>query len=229
MKPISNARIIIIAIVTLISVYYTWPTVRYYMHLSSAPEMVGRRVFSETRPPDPADVEAYAAWAEANPAAAQWIENNQAYLEWERENERLQERAIPLGLDLRGGVDITLGLNFNQIRINRTEDLKNELRNLFQVRNVSAAIVDTRPTEITVRADAADARTVAGLIKHRASANRSTAKSAPTIWLRRPRHVWPGSARPGRIGDRRPERRDAGHQRARRQPRRHAAAHRNAG
>jgi SecD/SecF fusion protein len=166
MKPISNARIILIALVALASIWLAIPTARYYLHLRHAPETTGPRPIADTPRPAESDVEAIVQWEQRNPVAVAWRQANPDYLTWEAESVRRRERAIPLGLDLRGGVDVMVALDEEASIANEVTKLKENLQRDLDAEKLSVQFIEAGDlTELTLRvADPADAQSVANLI-----------------------------------------------------------------
>ena len=102
---ISKTRIFIVLLVTLASILWTYPTARYYMHLRNAPTAPARPAVNAPAPAK-AQKEKYAAWEKVNPVYVKWAKDNAKYVAWEEKSELLRQNAIPLGLDLIGGVDV---------------------------------------------------------------------------------------------------------------------------
>lgn len=70
-------------------------------------------------------------------------ETSDAFSAWEQKTEKLRSRAIPLGLDLRGGVDVTLKIDDAKIETNAVKALVTTLKNAFNDKQISAAVGET--------------------------------------------------------------------------------------
>src|SRR6185295_18430685 len=111
MKSVSTTRIAIIGIVTFISIIFTYPTLRYYLYLRTQPEVHGAEPAKNSPEPQTGDIEGHVQWEKDNPEFVKWRNANPDYLAWLPKAEQLRGSAIPLGLDLIGGVDVTLKLD----------------------------------------------------------------------------------------------------------------------
>jgi SecD/SecF fusion protein len=169
MKSISTTRIVIIGVVTLLSIWFTIPTMRYYLHLRAQPDIVGTRVQLDEPEPDATIVADHAAWEQRHPDYVKWAAENKGYLDWEAESDRLRSRAIPLGLDLIGGVDVSL-------RLDRQKAIETTIQGVMD--NLARALRDAKiepmvnlvqnGTAFSLRlTNAADARQAASLIDER--------------------------------------------------------------
>src|SRR5688572_21859390 len=72
------------------------------------------------------------------------------------------EPAIPLGLDLSGGVDVQIGVDVPYTAVQELNDLKFRINSVLRSNNVAASLNQTRPGEdpglhLTLRNPAADA------------------------------------------------------------------------
>lgn len=166
MQPISKTRITIVLIVTVLSLLLTYPTARYYMFLQGeAPKPTAPKPEMKTPPPAKSNAVEYANWAKANPEAAQWLDKNQAYVAYEAKSEKLRQSAIPLGLDLIGGVDVTLVLDRDKAVANEVNNTIDSLQDRFKVNKIGATF-EPRANGFTVKlADKADAQKAANEIK----------------------------------------------------------------
>ncbi len=133
MKPISKTRVFIIVAIALISIWLTAPTVGYYWHLRQQPEVIGSR---PQGPEAPAEEVNRVAWAAENPELAAWYEKNQAYVAWERESEERRQKSIPLGLDLLGGVDVTLTIDEQKMVAAQVDEVMNKIAGALEDENI---------------------------------------------------------------------------------------------
>ncbi|MCL5269903.1 MAG: protein translocase subunit SecD [bacterium] len=142
MKQISWLRIWIIIAVTVISVVLVIPTARYYWNLRHEVQPTSPEPAVTGPAPAAQNTEAYAAWKAQNPQWVAWSEKNQAYLAWEKKTEQLRLAAIPLGLDLIGGVDVTLMLDREKAMSEQVNELiasiKRDLDNAKITANLKA-------------------------------------------------------------------------------------------
>ena len=166
MKPISNLRTLIIVVVALVAIWTTIPTFRYYLHLTERPAVSTPPPITEGAEPDPSNVEAHKVWEQNNPAYISWAREHPAFVAWDRKREQLRQKAIPLGLDLIGGVDVTLRMDKEKALKNKmgglveriTEDLKE--KKIAPVTNIAE---DGRSFTLRI-SDPSNARTAANLI-----------------------------------------------------------------
>lgn len=131
MKPVSNWRTGSIIFVTLLCLYITYPSVRYFLALG------------DDKPSNP-----------------------EALAKHEEKLEELRAAAIPLGLDLRGGVDVSLMIDEKAALKNAVDSLAATLKNEFADKKVSASVGPSdNGTQILVKAlDAADARNISNIL-----------------------------------------------------------------
>ncbi len=167
MQPISRMRVIIIAVVTLIAIYQTIPTARYYLAQRDRPAVESERPLP-TRPRPPVEqVEEVARWEEENPDVIAWEEDHPEFVEWESRSERLLEKAIPLGLDLRGGADVILQIDEQQAIKNEVSGLMERVNELFDEARINAVFTpagDGQFFTITLDDPTGDARSAANEI-----------------------------------------------------------------
>ncbi len=127
MRPISKIRVALIACVAVVSVYLVVPTARYYLHLQTRVELTAPRPEGVDRP-DTDDQATLENWREENPKLSKWFDDNQDQIAWEETADRLRDRAVPLGLDLLGGADVTLMLDRQKAEIDEVEGIIEILR-----------------------------------------------------------------------------------------------------
>lgn len=90
----------------------------------------------------------------------------EAYAEWEERTDALRERAIPLGLDLRGGVDVTLRIDPRESMTRAAKSLATSLRREFADKKLSVDVADAPQGQgFTIQAhSAAEARQVRNIL-----------------------------------------------------------------
>ncbi len=90
---------------------------------------------------------------------------------WEENLETMRKSAIPLGLDLRGGVDVSLMIDEQEAVKGAVSSLSATLKNEFADKKISAAVgVSADGMQITLKAlDKADARNIANVLANYAS------------------------------------------------------------
>jgi SecD/SecF fusion protein len=166
MKPVTNLTLGIILFVTALSIYLTVPTARYYMHLRHEPESEKPRPLAQSPRPPEIEAEKLGKWEKDNPEVYEWRLRNPDYIKWEETKNHLRERAIPLGLDLRGGVDLTVGLDEQKTIAKEVVNLRENLQRSFDEQKLSVQFMETGDaTRLKLRvADPADAQTVANLV-----------------------------------------------------------------
>lgn len=173
MKEISNVRIFLIAVITLLSIWGAAPTARYYMHLRHQPELTAPRPSTATIAPEDIESPEYIAWLNANPKYKAWAETHSDYIEWENRSEQLRSEGflgmspIPLGLDLRGGVDVTLKIDYNKALVEKLERRTESLRRYFENEQVAVelkAIDQGRRVSVAVLSES-DTRAAANILR----------------------------------------------------------------
>jgi SecD/SecF fusion protein len=167
MKDISRTKVVIIALITLISLFLTIPTWRYYSHLRHEQKPVGVAPVAIGTEPAAADVEAHARWEAENTQLVAWRKNNVSYLKWEADTEALRSKAIPLGLDLLGGVDVTLTIDREKSIATEIESKVSALQRRLDDEKLSAKlqIVDNDQAFTIQLTDKKDAQTLANLLR----------------------------------------------------------------
>ena len=170
MQPISRTRIFIVAFVALLTIILTWPTAHYYMFLRQ-PEVkfTGPPPAFKTPPPPATDKIAYATWEKENPEYAKWIAQpqNQKYLAYDAQAEALRKNAIPQGLDLVGGVDVTLVIDRDKALTNEVNNYIDSLAKRLDVDKIGLTAPPTaQGTSIVLKlSNPADAQRAANSIK----------------------------------------------------------------
>ena len=144
------------------------PTARYYNHLRHRPELTSPEPRAVIDMPAEEEIEAFAEWTQEHPEAHAWFEENRAFVEWDRRSDELRSKAIPLGLDLLGGVDVTLTLDRDKMVRNHMLNIIEDLRTEFQNQKVAATVGEAEAgMAMAVRlANDADAQTVADTINN---------------------------------------------------------------
>lgn len=172
MKPISKLRLFIIAIVALVSIYFTASTLQYYMHLRHRPAVESQRPLPTAPEPgkifndDPEQINPeWVKWAEVNGDYIAWAETNQEYVAWDVKSDALRENAIPLGLDLIGGVDVTLAIDRKKAVADKVGGLMDSLKRDLSASKISATftLADDKQS-FTLAVAPVDARTAANVL-----------------------------------------------------------------
>ncbi len=167
MKPISRTRIVIIALVTLVSIWQTWPTARYYLALREKPEVESARPFPSTPEPPEDQIEERARWEAENPEVVAWEAAHPEYVAWEKRTRELQKNAIPLGLDLLGGADVTLVIDRQKAIQTELTSLMSRLQADFEGQKMAPRFelaADGNSFTITLENPQADARKAANIL-----------------------------------------------------------------
>ncbi|MCE5228687.1 protein translocase subunit SecD [bacterium] len=169
MKPVTNLRILLIAAVALVSIILTIPTVRYYSHLSEQNlyNPILQKKPDAPAPPEATDTVKYTQWATKYPEAAAWYKKNTAALEWEKKDEALREKAIPLGLDLLGGVDVVLRVDPNKAIQGDVDRLRMSVIDSLEKQKIQATadMVKDQPAFTLKLANKADSRKAANILQ----------------------------------------------------------------
>jgi SecD/SecF fusion protein len=166
MRPISKLRIAMIACVALLSIYLVVPTARYYLHLQTRVEASGLRPDGTERPATD-DQATLDSWREKHPELAQWYDSNHDHILWEEKADQLRGKAVPLGLDLLGGADVTLILDRIEAESNEVDSMISSLEREFGLENVSATMEEIKGQAAFHLgiADPANSRVTADLLK----------------------------------------------------------------
>ncbi len=143
MKPISKLRISIIVLVTVVALILTFPTIRYYLHLRHQSEYTALLTPRPEGPEPPAAVDEAARqqWEAQNPELAAWYQEHAPYHQWAEREQQLRQRAIPLGLDLQGGVDVTLTVDEAKAIAGEVDELRASIQRAFENEQIN---VETR-------------------------------------------------------------------------------------
>lgn len=168
MKPVTNLRIAIILGVAVLSIWLTIPTVRYYIHLK---DQRAYNAILKTRPegPEPppkSDTIKFSEWKTQNAELAAWYEKNETAVKWGEKDEQLRLRAIPLGLDLLGGVDVVLTIDQNKAILGEIDRLRMNVIDILERNKIgaNAEMIAGQPIFTFQLKNAADARKAANLL-----------------------------------------------------------------
>lgn len=173
MKPVTNLRVALIIAVTILSIWFTIPTVRYYVHLKDQKEyneILAKRP-AGPQPPPSTEMVAFTEWQKKYPELDKWIKANAPALEWEKTDEELRAKAIPLGLDLLGGVDVVLTVDPNKVIRGEVEQVAQSIREVLEKNKIQAETkeIKNQPSFTLALANKADNRKAANLLQEQFS------------------------------------------------------------